>query len=352
LKILVLTQKVDSGDDLLGFMHGWIEEFAKQCERVTVICLQEGAHELPSNVTTLSLGKPSSRLRYILNFYKYIWRERKNYDTVFVHMNPEYIILGGLLWRLWGKRVSLWYAHGHVPWILRLAERFCDIIFTSTKSGCRLKNEKIKVIGQGIDTKKFRINLPVGREKLKINDFLKIISIGRISPVKDYETLILAGEILKNRGLNFSVDIIGGAGLPEQENYLATLKGIVGKKNLSERFNFLGPKPNNEILKYLQSSDLFVNTSRTGSLDKAIVEAMSVGLPILTCNEALQEVLGDYKDRLIYPRGDYKRLAEKILEIEKMSSDERQKLGGELREIVVRDHSLESFVSKIVVLGS
>jgi len=41
MKLLIITQKVDINDDVLGFMHGWIAEFAKHCEKLTVICLQK-----------------------------------------------------------------------------------------------------------------------------------------------------------------------------------------------------------------------------------------------------------------------------------------------------------------------
>ena len=40
MKILIITQKVDQNDDVLGFFHGWIAEFAKHCEQVTVYFLR------------------------------------------------------------------------------------------------------------------------------------------------------------------------------------------------------------------------------------------------------------------------------------------------------------------------
>ena len=91
MKILIITQKVSINDPVLGFMHRWIEEFAKHFERVTVICLEKGEHHLSPEVKVLSLGKENgkSRLKYILKFLYYIWREKNNYDAVFVHMNQE-----------------------------------------------------------------------------------------------------------------------------------------------------------------------------------------------------------------------------------------------------------------------
>ena len=37
IKLLIITQKVDRNDDVLGFFHGWITEFAKHVEEVTVL---------------------------------------------------------------------------------------------------------------------------------------------------------------------------------------------------------------------------------------------------------------------------------------------------------------------------
>ena len=228
---------------------------------------------------------------------------------------------------------------------MKIAEKISDVIFTSTKSGFRLKSDKLNVIGQGIDVNIFKPD--VNRKK---NEIPEIITVGRISPVKDYETLIKAIESLNEKGIKVSVKIIGGAGLPEQEKYLAGLKRMSEEKKLEEIIKFVGAVPNKNIINYLINSDLFVNTSRTGSLDKAIVEAMACGLPVLTCNEALIEVLGDYKEKLMYSQGDYLGLAEKIKIFINMGEIERNKIKDDLRNIVARGHSLEKFVKKIIFL--
>ncbi len=64
MKLLIITQKVDMNDDVLGFMHGWVEEFSKNCEKVVVICLQKGEHDLTNNVKVLSLGKEHNNFQF------------------------------------------------------------------------------------------------------------------------------------------------------------------------------------------------------------------------------------------------------------------------------------------------
>lgn len=344
MKLLIITQKVDNQDDVLGFMHRWIEQFAAQCEQVTVICLFEGRHSLPANVRVFSLGKEKgvSRLKYLVRFFRIIWGERAAYDSVFVHMNQIYVLLGGLLWRALGKRVALWYAHGAVSRSLWVAEKMVDAIFTSTNSGFRLPSKKIRVVGQGIDTDFFCPGPSLDHEGFRI------VVVGRISPIKNYETLILATEKVQTEIQGLSVEIIGGSGLPEQEKYLMQLKTMVAEKKLESIVNFVGALANNEIVSRLQRADLFVNTSFTGSLDKAILEAMSCGIPVLTCNEALHEVLGPYTNQLMFEKKDVVGLEEKIKFLEAVGGAERKKLGQNLRNIVVKNHGLSGFVSRII----
>ncbi len=347
MKLLILTQKMDRTDAVLGFMHGWVEAFARQSERVTVVCLERGVVALSETVTVLSLGKEKgySRVRYSLNFYRYIWNYRHEYDAVLVHMNPEYIVLGGLLWRIWNKPVSLWYAHKSVPWHLRLAHVFINVVFTSTASGFRLPSKKVSVIGQGIDTDRFKIGeLDVAHE----GGVCRIVTVGRITPAKDYDTLLDAVEIVVREGLSVRVDIFGPASIASDKSYLAKLKAKVIERRLTSIVFFQGPVMNTELPSVFEKVDVFVNMGLTGSMDKAVPEAMACGLPILTCNEAFTEVLGDYADKLMYPKGDAHILAEKIKMLARLSELERQKMGALLREIVVEKHSLRRFVAVIV----
>jgi len=111
MKLLILTQKVDKNDDILGFFHRWLKEFAGRVEKLTVICLQKGEYDLPENVKVLSLGKERgvSKLGYVLNLYKYIWVLRAQYGHVFVHMNQEYVLLAGLCFMIQGPAETFRY---------------------------------------------------------------------------------------------------------------------------------------------------------------------------------------------------------------------------------------------------
>jgi glycosyltransferase involved in cell wall biosynthesis len=376
MKLLIITQKIDRNDDILGFFHRWVEEFAKKCESVIVICLEKGEYKLPKNVKVLSLGKefqirnPKSeirnpeggrqggpygagkfkiqnskfkileRLKYLFRFYKYIWQERKNYDAVFVHMNPEYAVLGGLLWKLMGKKVGLWYVHKTVNLKLRVAAKLVDKIFTASAESCRLKSDKIVITGHGIDIQKFEIRNPKfeTNSKFKIlNSKFRIISVGRIAPVKNLDILIKAAEILKNKGLNFEVKIAGAPVLESDKIYFNKLEELVKEKNLESEIKFIGPIPYKDIAEFYQQGNLFVNFSDTGSLDKAVLEAMASGLLILTSNEAFKDILAEK----YFTNKDPQQIAGKIIQLSESDKDPA------LRDYVVKHHSLENLIEKI-----
>ncbi|MDO8482921.1 MAG: glycosyltransferase family 4 protein [bacterium] len=381
MRLLIVTQKIDEQDAVLGFMHGWVLEFARQAESVSVICLEKGRVSLPENVNVFSLGKEKTelgispperaasvragnyelckRVKYAWRFVRYIVQMRKNYDAVFVHMNPEYVVLGGLFWKLWCKTVTLWYAHKSVTPSLHFAHFLTDIVFTSTVSGFRLPSNKVKVVGQGIDTEKFKARSyrtdsdtfgQVQSEKLKVESGeFKIVTVGRITLSKDYDTLIDAVVFAqKNSNLKIHVDIVGPTSVASDEVYLKSLKEKIIQKGLNNKVVFRGPVANADLPELLGRYDLFVNMGHTGSLDKAVPEAMAVGLPVLTCNEAFKEVLGPFKGDLMYPKGDYLTLSSKILKVMELSIDERFNLGLSLRSIVEREHNLKTFVHKII----
>src|SRR3989344_5315891 len=203
MKLLVITQKVYQKDQLLGFFIDWLVLFAERFEKITVLCLEKGEFNLPENVKVISLGKDRgySKIRQLSTFYFLL--SALSYDAVFVHMNPIWVVLGGLYWRMMNKKIFLWYTSGGVTTKLKLAEKFADTIFTASKESFRLPSKKVIITGHGIDTEIFKPDADNNLEKFSI------LSIGRISEVKNYETLIRAAKILKDKNMEFSVTVIG-----------------------------------------------------------------------------------------------------------------------------------------------
>lgn len=339
MKLLIVTQKIDERDDVLGFFVQWIVEFAKHAEKITVICLQKGTYHLPDNVAVRSLGKEEGkgRMAYLRRFFGTIWKERGEYDTVFVHMNPMYVVLGGVFWKLFSKKIALWYTHKRVDLKLRIAEKFADVIFTASKESFRLKSGKARVVGHGIDTERFR---PV--EKWP-HETMRIISVSRIAPVKNIHIMVGVAALLKKEGVSFEMKIAGAPITDTDRAYFTRLKKEVQEKNVEDSVSFVGAIPYTDIPAFYQQSDVFLNLSETGSLDKAVLEAMASGISVLTSNEAFFEILPEkHLLRNIHTDG----IAQKIIEMKEVSKEELR----ELEYTVAQNHSQVFVIQKITDL--
>jgi len=366
--ILIVTQRVDINDDVLGFMHGWVTEFAKHCEKVTVIALGVGEYNLPKNVRVLSLGKDSqlqitnyklriiNMIKYSIGFYRYIWRYRKEYDNVFVHMNKEYVVLGGTFWRLWKKKIGFWYVHKRTGFKLRLAEKLANVIFTASKESFNIKSKKVKIIGHGIDINKLQITNYLSRAshsgagKLQINSKFKIIYVGRISRIKNQELLIKAVDYLVNKkGVkNIQVDLVGAPIYEKDEEYVKEIKNYINKKFLEKHINFVGRIPNKEMVGIYSRADLSVNLCPTGGMDKAVLESIASGVPVIALNKTFLSILKDFKDKFILENDDEKELAKKIKQIINLPTEEKQAMAKILREKIVKNYSLDNLIKNII----
>src|SRR5579859_5600318 len=243
MKLLIVTQIVDSKDSNLGFFHRWIEEFSKYCEQVTVVCLKEGAHELPSNVTVLSLGKEkgTSKLTRIFRFFRYIKKYKDEYDAVFVHMNPEYVVLAGWLWRKWHKKVALWYAHRSDTWQLRKALAYLDIVFTVSKDSFAIATPKLNVVGHGIDTDLFKPDMHGHSTQMRL------ITTGRIAPSKHLLEMLSMLDVLHEQGRDFSFTIVGEAITVQDEVYKQKLQQEVQERPYASSVQFVGAVPHGAL---------------------------------------------------------------------------------------------------------
>lgn len=383
----MITQKIDRDDDILGVYHEWAREIAKSFDKLSVICLYEGRNELPSGVKVFSLGKnktgtspfsqglirlwrkliqrsnarpvpelcpvpsgtglcdwfggravPVHKLRYLFNFYSYIWKLRKNYDVVFVHMNPVYVILAWPLWKLLRKKIYLWYAHPARNWQVQLAYVLADKILTSVSEAFYAKGGKVIVTGQGIDTGTFRYNPEMGRAKGSI------LSLGRLSSSKKIDLLIGALSHIKAEGLRAKLSVVGAPpATPNAIEYAKSLESMVEAFGLKDIVRFHGSVSHNETSVWYNKNEIFVNLSPTGYFDKTVLEAMACGCLPLVSNKAYEAVFPEDLHRLlIFRQDDVVDLANKIRGLLMMPHDSRVEIGRRSREIVVEHHSLST----------
>jgi len=339
MRVLILTQKIDANDDLLGFFHGWVFEFSKHWEKITVIALGVGDCHLAENVKVLSLGKEAggSKLIYLVRFYKYIWRERKNYDSVFVHMNQEYTILGGLIWRLLGKKVMLWRNHQMGGFWAKIAVALSHIVFCTSQFAFVARYKKTKLMPVGIDADFFKFHPEIKKTPGSVLFF------GRISPIKRPDILIESLYLLKKGGINFIASFVGDAPLRDAV-YNEKIKQKIENYDLADCVKIVKGVPYLQAPKIYNQNEIFINLTNSGSLDKTILEAMACESMVLVSNKTFEGVL---PPDLIFQENSAADLAKKIGLILNLSEIEIQKRGRSFRDYVLENHSLDKLIFRL-----
>lgn len=338
MKILIITQRVDRADSVLGFFNRWLESFSEKYEKVTVVCLQAGQYSLPDNVRVLSLGKEKrqSKLLYLKNFFQYIWQERANYDAVFVHMNQEYVILGAIFWKILGKKIYLWRNHKKGNLLTDLAVFLSNKVFYTSQGSYTAKFKKSKQMPVGVDANIFR-RVP------EINKIPKsILYLGRISPVKNINTLIEALKILDERKVSFVANVYGNP-TPGDEAYAEKIKNESKELIQKSLVSFESELPNTETSKIYNSHLVSVNLTDSGSFDKTIIESMLCETLVLASNVSLKEMLSE---QYLFLDQNATSLADKLTKILELSLDEVATEGKKTRALAEK-HSLKALIGKL-----
>jgi glycosyltransferase involved in cell wall biosynthesis len=114
---------------------------------------------------------------------------------------------------------------------------------------------------------------------------------------------------------------------------------------------FQGALPMRDLPGWYRRSTVHVNLTPTGFGDKVAWEAMSCGRPSLVANDGFRKSLGAHSTDLLFRHGDAEALTRRLEWVLSLSVEDLTRIGADLREGVVRAHSLKGLASKLVDLG-
>ena len=347
MKLLIITQKYDIDDSNLGIFIDWWDRLAEKMEKVYVLALEKHSEPTKANMEVISMGKEKGIgfLGKVFGFYAGLLKIIGKTDAILVHMIPKYVILAAPIALIYKKPIYLWYTGVSVHWQLRLAILFCKKVFTAHKAAMRIETSKRIITGHGIDTERFKIK----DLRLKNNEPITILSVGRITPSKGYDLIIQVIADLIISGYNLKLKIIGGVIQDYHRNYLESLKKLVSDFNIDEKVEFSGPVSYGTMPEYLGNSEILINAVPFGGLDKVVLEAMSAGVVPLTSNSAFLSVFPEEVGRdLVFRRSDFEDLKNKLKNILDKKLYLNEILADQLRDIVVENHNFDNLTNKII----
>ncbi|MEH1008505.1 glycosyltransferase family 4 protein [Winogradskyella sp. ECml5-4] len=176
-------------------------------------------------------------------------------------------------------------------------------------------------------------------EKLKKDiSKLKIVTVARLNWVKGLDHALNAMVTLEEEGVDFEYHIIGSGTPIEIERYTFQIH----QNNLQKRVFLQGKLSHEATLLKLNSADIYVQPSIQEGFCNAVLEAQALGLLcVVTDAGALNENIKHKKTGWIVPKRDSKLLAKRILEVIKLSDDEKEIISKNAIDRVVNNFNVE-----------
>ena len=333
------------------FVDIYLKNYSKSFERVYVFSYaNEKRGDLPDNVIIVpnKTKIPAWVYAYLLPLF--LRKEIQECDVFRVfHISgtppavlsrilyrKPFVTTYGYLWLhdiLFHKKYLEYFIAKPIEWIgLKMAKR---IIITIDKTRDYVKRfvkpEKIASIPNSVDTKLFK-KMPVKKGRNR-----RIVSVGRLVKIKNYDSLVKAVSKIKDAEL-----ILFGDG-PESEK----LKNIA--KSCGCKLVLGGMIPNEKLPGEINKADVFVLPSHSEGMPKALLEAMACEIPCIVSDlPTLREIIKDGVNGLVCEHSPESILEkiEYVLEHNKESVE----MADKARKDIVEKFSVDKLMEKEIKL--
>jgi len=290
-------------------------------------------------------------LFYTLPFLK------KDYDIIHCHFGPNGNI-GALLKQIGvkGKLITTFHGYGIRRGLQRgkqlykslfeIGDLFLAVSDYSYRNLLLLGLSKEKIIfhkcGISLDEFVFR----KAHQSVINRSDISIITVARLVPEKGILYGIKAINILldKFKDLNITYTIIGGGPL------MVYLASLINELGLDNHIQIIGSKTRNQVIQFLNESDIFLLPSIQEALPVALLEAQAVGLPVVATEvgSTNQAIVVDKSGYLVPPRNE-NALAEKLSHLIS-NPGIRAEMGCEGRQYVAKNFNIKKLNQKLLII--
>lgn len=205
---------------------------------------------------------------------------------------------------------------------------------------------KIEILPVSIETDLFK---PLNkkeelRSELKIKGKEVILFIGRINfDEKGIGVLLKAMPKVISEISDVNLVIVGGGGENER------MKKIIDELKINDAVQLVGKKPFEDLVKYLNSTDVFVVPSIwLETFGQVTIEAMACGVPVVTSDAGASPYINiDRETGLVVPAKNSEKLAEAIVKLLK-DKDLAKQFGQQARKRVEQNYTYDVVVNNLL----
>jgi glycosyltransferase involved in cell wall biosynthesis len=301
---------------------------------------------------TLSRGTPKLMVRYTFYFLEAVvagdYFERRQVTDIHTHFSSTVLLI---LARIFRVRYSL-TAHGSGEFVdvvgFHLAEKVAGATFVATVSQFGMSQvmnasdpahwHKVVVLPLGVDVDAFQPRRIVQRSG---SEPFRLLSVGRLSPPKAYPVLIEALALLRARGRNVTLTLVGDG--PER----ARLEKLIAVRALGDCVRLVGACNHDRVADYYEASDAFVLSSFLEGVPVVLMEAMATELPcIATWITGIPEIIEKDVEGLVVPPASAGAIADAV---ERLMQDPEgaRRLASAARRKVLAKYHLERNVERL-----
>ena len=289
--LLILTYEMDESSQLFSHQVTVVNQLAKLFEEVTVLTGKIGEHKVDSNVKVFSSRWQNGKRMYSIMGFLFIFLRivlHNRPTMIFSHMTSVQSAFAAPITSLLRIKHYLWYAHSSNNVYLKVSHFFLNGILTATDGSCPIKSTKVKVIGHSIDplefSRKEEVNFPIK----------KFLHIGRFDPIKNIELIVQSIGDVKESHSDLTFDHFGS---PSKQEYAEYENKVLKNYSTSRDLKYITFNPSvnrSKIPTIIKSYDAFIHACDAG-LDKSILEATLIGLPVVTINKQYLDIFGNWE---------------------------------------------------------
>ena len=340
------------------------EECIGLSKKINIVVVAEnissGANSNLSLIKVSKISLPIIKTLYRIFVYSTsAIKHREKYDLVLVRtLNIPHFVAGIVARKFLKKKLVVWLSGSVTSHkgirkkifssIAKKALEIADLIISSSD---RVVNEmedyvgdvdrtKLSIMRQAVNTLRFK------PQENYIDDNI-VLSVGRIDPVKGFETIIESIPYVIEKIPNVKLKLIGRT---ENIDYLNNLKDLILKIHCEKFVEFVGPVPHEDLITWYNSSKIFVLTSKSEGQSNVTLEAMACGMPvIITPVSEISENIQDGVNGFLFKNTQPKLLAQKIIDL---LNDEsyRKQIGKAARKTIEENYTEDQFVENLTTL--
>ncbi len=195
-------------------------------------------------------------------------------------------------------------------------------------------NKLNKVIYTGLQLQDFSF-----LQEYKVSTPLQLLSVGRAHWIKGYDYALQTCCILKVRKVPFHYTIIGGAGDEE-------LQFLISDFGLQDCVSLMGRVPQKEVFRMMGEASLLLMPSVEEGVPNVVVEAMALGLPVLSTDcGGVPELIEGGVEGWVVPIRDPEAMAVAVMNFRELSLEKIEAVRLAARKKVELQHLEEDMVT-------